>query len=310
MPVGGAAGHPLLALEKLLEMRFHMARSAHGQREVVRLRPDLAEPYASDPEMRAMRETAGYSNDGSMAADLLHLADLLDNIVVGLDRASAYFWAMTELLLEAATRMPHYTFTQSSFPTPGGFVWHASPHSIDRILPEGELSSDDQANLFHEPLPLQVWGWRRDAKEGPDSVECLSWRYNRGNTRDSDEWVLHRNFHVRYGQRLDTLSSPVAATGRPSARSSPPPWRSWSRRWFPAGSTSRVRSPNATSTRSRACRSQTCESWSCAAARCCLLGPTSHGVFSGSTAGSCVPTGGKFRTRPLAPSSRCLCMPT
>jgi hypothetical protein len=92
---------------------------------------------------------------------------------------------MTAVIIEAATRMPRYTFTESSFPTSEGFVWHASPHSIDRIVPEGELSSDDRVNMFFEagadgtptlePWPLQAWDWRRDGKDGPDSVECVSW---------------------------------------------------------------------------------------------------------------------------------------
>jgi hypothetical protein len=176
------------------------------------LRPDLDEPYASNPEMRAAREAAGYSSGGSMAVDLLNLADLLDDIVFGLDRASAYFWsdAMTGLIIEAASRMPRYTFTESSFPTPEGFVWHASPHTIDRIVPEGKLSRDDQANLFYEPLPLQAWGWRRDVKDGPNSVECISWRWTGDGPPPhpkNPEWILHRNFHVRYGETLDDVLS-------------------------------------------------------------------------------------------------------
>jgi hypothetical protein len=209
---------PLLALEKLLEVRFNLARSAHGQREVVRIRPDLRKPYASGPEIRAAREAAGHGNDGSMAEDMVGVADLLDDVVIGLDRASAYFWtdAMTALIIEATTRMPRYTFIDGSFPTPEGFVWHASAHSLDRIVPEGELSSDDQANMFDEPLPLQVWGWRRDAKDGPDSVECMSWRWTGDGPPPhpkTSEWILHRNFHVRYGETLQDVLARTTGRG-------------------------------------------------------------------------------------------------
>jgi hypothetical protein len=217
---------PYVALEKLLELRFSMARGAWGQREVVRLRPEIHKPYAADPQMLSARQTAGYttSNDDSMARDLLSLADTLDDLVFSLDRASAYSWSdgMSALLLEAAARMPHYTFTESSFPTPHGFVWHASPQLIDRLVPEGALSSDDRANMFHEPLPLQAWGWRRDAKDGPTSVECHSWRWTGDGPPPhpkEPEWMLHRNFHLRYGETLQDVdsSAPRAVTGRRSA---------------------------------------------------------------------------------------------
>jgi hypothetical protein len=32
--------------------------------------------------------------------------------------------------------MPHYTFTESSFPTHEGFAWHASPQRIGELVPE------------------------------------------------------------------------------------------------------------------------------------------------------------------------------
>lgn len=205
------AADPRIALESLLEVRFHMDRAAWVQRDFVRLKPETRDPYPSG-------STRDQFGSGTMADDLLNLADHLDNIVFGLDRASAYFWtdAMTAVITEAATRMPRYTFTKSSFPTPEGFVWHASPHKIDGIVPEGELSSDDQVNMFFEagrdgtpvfePRPLQAWGWRRDVQAGPDSVECMSWHYNRTKIVDgADEWRLHRNFHVRYGETLEDV---------------------------------------------------------------------------------------------------------
>jgi len=132
---------PRIALEKLLEVRFHMQRAAWVQRDVVRLKAETRDPYPPGP----MRDGFGSS---TVADDLLRLADHLDDVVFGLDRASSYFWtdAMTAVIIEAATRMPRYTFTESSFPTSEGFVWHAWPHSIDRIVPEGDLSSDDQVS--------------------------------------------------------------------------------------------------------------------------------------------------------------------
>jgi hypothetical protein len=238
---------PRIALEKLLEIRFHTHRSAFIQREMVRLKPETRKPYTADPETAAARKAAGYILEGSMADELFSLADFFDDIVFGLDRASAYFWtdAMTALVIEAASRMPRYSFTESSFPTPEGFVWHASPHSIDGVVPEGELSSDDRINLFFEqsplvkqarrtrrrdwvgddddleslqrmfretsaddlkPLPLQAWGWRRDASAGPDAVHLLSWHYVPSQVvGGEDEWRVHRTLHVRYGQTLEDI---------------------------------------------------------------------------------------------------------
>jgi hypothetical protein len=95
---------PRNALEKLLEVRFHMQRAAWVQREMLRLKPETRQPYANDPNMRVAREAAGLTVEGSMAEDLLGLADTLDGIVFGLDRASAYYWtdAMTAVIIEAA----------------------------------------------------------------------------------------------------------------------------------------------------------------------------------------------------------------
>jgi hypothetical protein len=65
---------PRNALEKLLEVRFHMQRAAWVQREMVRLKPETRQPYANDPNMRVAREPAGLTVEGSMAEDLLGLA--------------------------------------------------------------------------------------------------------------------------------------------------------------------------------------------------------------------------------------------
>jgi hypothetical protein len=70
---------PVVALEKLLELRFSMHRSAWMQRELVRLRPDLRKPLTAD--MRAARGTAGTSTGGSMADEMLDLSGTLDDIV-------------------------------------------------------------------------------------------------------------------------------------------------------------------------------------------------------------------------------------
>jgi hypothetical protein len=212
------AADPIRALEKLLEVRFHTDRSAWVQRDFVRLTPNSRDPYSG--ELAEARRASGMRTDTSMAEELEGLADDLDQLVFSLDRASAYFWtdAMTALIIEAAARMPRYTFTESSFPTPEGFVWHESAHDIGSVVPEGELSGDDRVNMFferrpngepiYEPRPLQVWAWRRDAQDGPNSVECLSWRWTGDGPPPhpkEPEWIRHRSFHVRYGETLEDV---------------------------------------------------------------------------------------------------------
>src|SRR5215204_6263311 len=96
---------PLIALEKLLEVRSSFQRAAN--------RGHFTNPRLDPPPDWDQREEIG--------------------IVLGiLDRATAYFWAapVVQQIERIARSVATYRLTHAGFPTPCGFVWYEQPLTL------------------------------------------------------------------------------------------------------------------------------------------------------------------------------------